>query len=1349
MFAPSVWRYITTIQDNLTVQSIPTSKKIFAKMKLFLIQTVAIAFAVLSKISDTAALHISTTCSNDTQCITLMDCLTSIVPLPCFESNQITQLKSGNHTFSLLMAQIYLIEQKSNLTIKGTDKTIIDCRETVSFVFANISGLIITDVGFTNCGVSIHNALVEQINHTIKLPLPFLPGQKVGILLINISNLSFDKVQVNYSIGYGVIGMNLLGYSRIDNSFFGNNNIRVQKDFLENKLDCTKSDQCNGGNALFLYADSKDKTTNDATLIISKTTFTLGSNFIKPTIMSSYTHTSKRNLTAGAGISLLLLQMSYEVNFVFRDSTSISNKAFTGANIHINIFNDVMNSSILIDNIQVASSNNYFNYKVPVIENLHHDSVSGGGLYYEYGNKIMTQKNKKIQYLKYNVTFRNINFFLNTAMNGGGAFIKLHLSPTNQYLLQHVLTMDKCTFTDNRAFYGAGLYINELQYEQIFDNQPSIDDVFICYITNTVFDQQTILLSSHQSLVETGISSSIFLNGIHGILLLQNVTVKNSKHCTGLLLIDSTVGCNGIRIENNLNSANGGGAILIGQSCFILYPNSTLTIANNTAQGRHGGGLYIPTIQPYTYQPLCFFQVLPKSAVSSTIQYIGQYNASIEFINNTAQEGHDIYGGDLERCFLLFWDVETKRAYKNFVKIDSNQTSTVTSFAQTICFCFDGKEDCSVDNYLYNNTVYPGQIFSISAVPVGQLNGVTSTESVKVSIPDYAENDFSMLDKSQLNKLQSLKNVCDDLKFGFKVDSNVNGKQKLFHLLIDGEIQRYYWKTVTFNFASACPIFFHHNNKSGTCECSQLLKKFKITCDESEAYIERNPASYIGYHNKCMYVYTYCPIDRCSENKTKLLSLDLKQDEQCVNNRKGLMCGECMDGHSRILGSNDCWKCQNTNLLIILFFAVAGIVLVWGISFLNLTVSTGTINGIIFYANIVKVNRDIFYPKLSKHNPLTLLIAWINLDFGIEMCLFDGMNEFHKTLIQFVFPVYLWFLSLLAVYLSRHYRIMRKILGKNCTPALATILLLSFTKLLDIVSRIFSPIQLSRECDDGKVTVVLAWWSDATIPFLGAHHMILMTIGSIVTLFAIIPFALLLVTSPFLERLNHYKILRWVARLKPFLDAYKGPYHESSQYWTGFLLFIRLGLMFAFALNTYGYKNLQLFLVILVSIILLLLTVYGKGIYRSKISNYLEAMSIVNLAIYSVTVQFLLRLPEKENLKADKYVSMASLSIIAIEVIMIILFQSLVTLLTVCGIVEETNIKEWFLNLYRLPRRHAWLGKLSRSGSKYINYNNSFTKDSLSRRFYADSSECSTDVVEDSWNISIRDYREPLLDHIS
>ena len=79
----------------------------------------------------------------------------------------------------------------------------------------------------------------------------------------------------------------------------------------------------------------------------------------------------------------------------------------------------------------------------------------------------------------------------------------------------------------------------------------------------------------------------------------------------------------------------------------------------------------------------------------------------------------------------------------------------------------------------------------------------------------------------------------------------------------------------------------------------------------------------------------------------------------------------------------------------------------------NLTVSTGTLNGLIFYANIIRANQAVYFPveKSERFSSLlSVFIAWLNLDLGVEVCLFQGMDAYIRTWLQFVFPVYIWIL---------------------------------------------------------------------------------------------------------------------------------------------------------------------------------------------------------------------------------------------------------------------------------------------------------------------------------------------------
>ena len=130
--------------------------------------------------------------------------------------------------------------------------------------------------------------------------------------------------------------------------------------------------------------------------------------------------------------------------------------------------------------------------------------------------------------------------------------------------------------------------------------------------------------------------------------------------------------------------------------------------------------------------------------------------------------------------------------------------------------------------------------------------------------------------------------------------------------------------------------------------------------------------------------------------------------------------------------------CSNTFLLLIPVFALAGIGLVLLLFVCRLTVASGTINGLIFYANIVSVNQNILIPP-QHSNVLKVFIAWLNLDLGIETCLFDGMDRYVQVWLQFVFPIYLWILVGVIIKVSQHSSRIARLFGNNPVSVLATL----------------------------------------------------------------------------------------------------------------------------------------------------------------------------------------------------------------------------------------------------------------------------------------------------------------------
>lgn len=139
--------------------------------------------------------------------------------------------------------------------------------------------------------------------------------------------------------------------------------------------------------------------------------------------------------------------------------------------------------------------------------------------------------------------------------------------------------------------------------------------------------------------------------------------------------------------------------------------------------------------------------------------------------------------------------------------------------------------------------------------------------------------------------------------------------------------------------------------------------------------------------------------------------------------------------------------------------------------------------GLVFYANIVVTNRSLFLPD-EMPAILSVFIAWINLDLGIETCFYNGMDMYSKTLLQVVFPSYILILVVLIIVACKWSKRFSTLVGKrNPVATLATLILLSFTKFIRIITSAlsFGYLQLS----DGTSSTV--WLPDGNVLFLAPH----------------------------------------------------------------------------------------------------------------------------------------------------------------------------------------------------------------------------------------------------------------------
>ena len=320
-----------------------------------------------------------------------------------------------------------------------------------------------------------------------------------------------------------------------------------------------------------------------------------------------------------------------------------------------------------------------------------------------------------------------------------------------------------------------------------------------------------------------------------------------------------------------------------------------------------------------------------------------------------------------------------------------------------------------------------------------------------------------------------------------------------------------------------------------------------------------------------------------------------------------------------MLGSSESSdKCSNLYLLSIGIFSVMGVALVAVVTLLNMTVSVGTLNGLILFANILQTNKTTFLPRTTPRTSgltifLSAFISWMNLDLGIPMCFFNGLTTYVKTWLQFVFPLYILALVGVIIIASKYStRVTPRLLGTNAVSVPVTLVLLSYTTILRILITAFSFTTFTGS--QGYHSVV--WLADGNIQYFEPKHAVLFLVALLVLLLLGVPYTVTLTAAPWIQRSRFKRVSSLCNRFKPLFDAYMGPYKDRYHYWTGILLLVRVVLIVLFSsiANTNTVAGPQLNLLLL---ILSLSTLTTLTPYKTRLLNGLELFYLVLLLIFS------------------------------------------------------------------------------------------------------------------------------------
>ena len=676
-------------------------------------------------------------------------------------------------------------------------------------------------------------------------------------------------------------------------------------------------------------------------------------------------------------------------------------------------------------------------------------------------------------------------------------------------------------------------------------------------------------------------------------------------------------------------AAKGGGQYLVNSFNFLSRNTTFLMVSNNATE--YGGAVYAADSNPASYcfpsiskLEKCFFQIHGLFDVQVSYTWsdlipaiISYFNIHLHLYNNNAQTaGSAVYGGSLDSCTIT---VDYKvigssgtipsHVFTSIMELEPHSTS---SNPFQVCPCDDGIPYCNASELA--RQVHPGEVLRLSAVATGQRDGIVPAV-VRAMFRDTHGNTTL----AQFQATQETKQGCTELHYQFRTSVTNNSGMLVLYAdgpcSTDGKVL-----SISVQFLP-CPPGFSFNSSDGTCGCEPRLKTYATRCNVTERALTREGDYWVGYnsHYQALILHPHCPFDYCKPATNQITFPLSNTDLQCENNRSGLLCGECKPGLSLALGSTKCLKCSNLHVLLLIPFALAGIALVLLLLVFKLTVAAGTINGLIFYANVVTVNRAIFFPP-NQTNILTVFIAWLNLDFGIETCFFDGMDQYTKTWLQFLFPVYVWSLVGLIIIGCEYSSRIAKLFGSNPVAVLVTLFLLSYAKLLrTIITAMF--FTLLDYPDEVQVAV---WLYDANVQYFHGKHIILFLVASLILLFLFLPYTVILTVGQWLQAKSNGRCFYWInkPRIRPILDAYQAPYKDKHRYWTGLLLCFRCALFLVFAFNTRADPSLNLLAISSVAFGLTLVTRYTGAVYKRLYVDILEASFILNLGILAVATYY-------------------------------------------------------------------------------------------------------------------------------
>ena len=1191
-------------------------------------------------------------------------------------------LNTSTETFSGDLNTLAFVGNATN----SFDVVIHCTSENTGLAFEGVKGITFSHLTIYNCS-ALRNSTTRDYRYTPAEAPPKFHQFQVGLYIYLCTDITMLFVNVSNSPNAtGVVMYDTGGTNRISDSLFQNNVI---------SLPTTNTPSPNGGGGGFYVEFTYCRPGNIECSDASQDTATISGasyQFIRCRFLKNQAHDSSSDqgtylvefqsnhvaFGRGGGLSIFVKANSNGNTFEIQACDFEYNKATWGGGMLAEFQDFSTNNSLLISNSSFINNECFYTAS---------SGTGGGGLrlghcvYHQ--PKIITSQGNKIH-------IKNCHFTDNRALNGGAVSISVSRQDTTEELVAQI-DIDDSIFYHNTARLGSAIHVDGFALI-LFGLVADVNLARNMFEDNSV-DYLKYLNLTGWSPYQAGLGA-IYVHGVK--LLFQDEATFYKNEGSGLAVAHTQISfcdCKALFHQNVGNK--GGGIILLGGAYLMINNKTQMTFTENSAMV-HGGAIYNTHISRENMDSYtsCFFRHV------NPYLHPDKWGAKFSFHGNIHMchsRPNSIFSTSILPC-----------SWAGGVGVNANKTKI---------FCWDGWNYTDING----NPVDCASQLSTNA---GEIKSTTPDAHIQAFPGHSFELELDIMDDlghdvreqtvfiAVTNTTGSFLGVDGNLySYVWGESATVWGEDSDSVVMTLDSVEDREWHLEMIVELLPCPPGFKEQNTTSKdnhteisqaqCVCANHYGGV-LMCDDKNFNAMLKNSNWMGLNSDGSeeYLSSPCPPGYCNSRQNfsyfHLPNNSASLDKLICGsrNRRGILCGQCVDGFEPAVNSPtyECVSCKNVSVVRNIFKYIAivyiPIILIFIMIILfGVRLTSAPANAFILYSQIIS---STFNLDADGQIPLVLIAGrykdavlkayripygLFNLEFLENLvspfCIGTGLDTLAVISLEYAVAFAPLLMILVAILIMKIVNLIgsrfnaitakrsqiftasaafiakrRRSLSESLLPAFAAFLLLSYNK-FSLTSAYILNQQYLRNENGTQVGPARAYYS-GTHTIHQRQYVIQYFLPAVIffVVFALIPPLLLL----------HYpiRVLEWCMekvpclwRLYPstkvhvLLDTFQGCFKIKYRFFAGLYFVFRLVINFNIMINE---SWLQQFIVQQTACIILVMLIaicqpYNK---ENDFFNRVDAFIFANLAVINAISLYLYEFshnnPEVETLPLSAFI---------------------------------------------------------------------------------------------------------------